>query len=183
MSLRDIQEKAKNAHTFGTATLTNKIERMHRNAREKQVVTFDISACEVDHLLSTTRERLPKPNRIIYRLVVDTDFFGDSVATLDRHALGVTLLENWGVSADECYLSGRLTYTSISKAQRVRSQPDASTENPYRYIHSTYLIVINTSFLNTPLAYWPIIKLGPRNARPWHHASDEKSFSAPRFDQ
>lgn len=75
MSLRDIQEKAKNAHTFGTATLTNKIERMHRNAREKQVVTFDISACEVDHLLSTTRERLPKPNRIIYRLVVDIGFF------------------------------------------------------------------------------------------------------------
>lgn len=75
MSLRDIQEKARIAHTFGTATLTNKIERMHRRAREKQVVTVDVSACEVDHLLSTTRERLLKPNRTVYRLVVEIGIF------------------------------------------------------------------------------------------------------------
>lgn len=37
MSFRDVNERAKNAHTLGTATLTNKIERMHRRGREKEV--------------------------------------------------------------------------------------------------------------------------------------------------
>ncbi|CAM9458599.1 unnamed protein product [Pylaiella littoralis] len=37
MSFRDVQERAKNAHTLGTATVTNKIERMHRRGREQQV--------------------------------------------------------------------------------------------------------------------------------------------------
>lgn len=37
MSFRDVNERAKNAHTLGTATLTNKIERMHRRGREQQV--------------------------------------------------------------------------------------------------------------------------------------------------
>ena len=37
MSLICVQEKARNAHTFGTATLTNKVERMHRRVREQQV--------------------------------------------------------------------------------------------------------------------------------------------------
>ena len=37
MSFRDVTERAKNAHTLGTATLTNKIERMHRRGREQKV--------------------------------------------------------------------------------------------------------------------------------------------------
>eukprot|EP00752_Nemacystus_decipiens_P011950 g10596.t1 len=36
MSFRDVNERAKNAHTLGTATLTNKIERMHRRGREEK---------------------------------------------------------------------------------------------------------------------------------------------------
>ncbi|CAM9406854.1 unnamed protein product [Ectocarpus sp. 6 AP-2014] len=36
MSFRDVNERAQNAHTLGTATLTNKIERMHRRGRERQ---------------------------------------------------------------------------------------------------------------------------------------------------
>ena len=39
MSFRDVLERARNAHTLGTATLSNKIERMHRREREQQVVT------------------------------------------------------------------------------------------------------------------------------------------------
>lgn len=37
MSFRNLQEKVKNAHTLGSATLTHKIERMHRRGREQQV--------------------------------------------------------------------------------------------------------------------------------------------------
>lgn len=37
MSFRDVNERAKNAHTLGTATLTNKIERMHGRGREQKV--------------------------------------------------------------------------------------------------------------------------------------------------
>lgn len=55
MSLRDIQEKVRNAHTFGTATLTNKVERMLRRTREKQVVTVDIFACKVDQFQTRGR--------------------------------------------------------------------------------------------------------------------------------
>ncbi|CAN0104907.1 unnamed protein product, partial [Laminaria digitata] len=36
MSYRDVLERARNAHTLGTATLSNKIERMHRRKREQQ---------------------------------------------------------------------------------------------------------------------------------------------------
>lgn len=39
MSFRDVQERARNAHTLGAATLSNKIERMHRRDREQKVVT------------------------------------------------------------------------------------------------------------------------------------------------
>ena len=37
MSFRELQERVKRAHTFGSATLTHRIERMHRRGREAKV--------------------------------------------------------------------------------------------------------------------------------------------------
>ena len=44
MSFRDVNERANNAHTLGTATLTNKIERMHRRGREQKVCCLMVGA-------------------------------------------------------------------------------------------------------------------------------------------
>lgn len=46
MSFRDVRERARNAHTLGTVTLTNKIERMHKRVREQQVKALSaVDAC------------------------------------------------------------------------------------------------------------------------------------------
>ncbi|CAM9128605.1 unnamed protein product [Hapterophycus canaliculatus] len=56
MSFRDVNERAKNAHTLGTATITNKIERMHRRGREQQAREM-LRLNEEEHIQQIQQQR------------------------------------------------------------------------------------------------------------------------------
>ncbi|CAM9250870.1 unnamed protein product [Scytosiphon promiscuus] len=63
MSFRDVNERAKNAHTLGTATITNKIERMHRRGREQQARAM-LRWNEEEHIQHKQQKQTPRAGGI-----------------------------------------------------------------------------------------------------------------------